>query len=213
MRATTAIATTLALMLAAAPAAAEVTKDQCVDADTQAQNLRRSGKLAAARAQLQTCGDPSCPAMVRDDCSRRTDELEKAQPTVIFDAKDVAGRDLVAVEVSVDGQPLAKALDGTALRVDPGPHVFTFTSAGQPPVTLNLVLREGEKERHERVVVGTPAASPSTALPSTPPEPSGGGGASGGMGGGRIAALAVGGAGVAGIAVGSIFGLMAASAA
>jgi len=207
-RAAPAAALGLALALAPASAAADVTKDQCVDADTQAQILRRAGKLTAARAQLATCGDPSCPAIVRDDCSRRTDELERAQPTIIFDAKDAAGRDLSAVQVSVDGAPLAPSLDGTALKVDPGQHAFTFTAAGLAPVTSSLVVKEGEKERRERVVFAAAPAAQPAALPETPPSPSGAG-----LGTGKILGLALGGAGVAGIAVGSVFGLMTASAA
>jgi hypothetical protein len=211
-----------ALALAPAPAIADMTKDQCIDADTQAQSLRRQGKLASPRAQLQRCGDPACPALLRDDCTRLTDELERAQPTILFDAKDGAGHDLGAVRVTMDGQPLADALGGTALRVDPGAHVFTFTTAGQAPVELTFVIKEGEKERRERVVIGappsapavapgpaTPAASPPpTVLPTTPPETT-----DRGMGGRRILGLVVAGAGVAGVAVGGAFGLLTASAA
>jgi hypothetical protein len=200
-----------ALALASAPATADLTKDQCIDADTQAQTLRRGGKLTATREQLLKCGDPSCPALVRDDCSRRLDELERAQPTILFEAKDGAGRDVVGVKVSMDGQPLAESLGGTALKVDPGPRSFTFTAPGLSPLTQTFVIREGEKERRERVVLGAPvesAPAPGVAvLPSTPPEspPSG-------MARGKVYGLILGGVGVAGVAVGSVFGLMTASA-
>lgn len=213
-----------ALVLAPVQAVADLTKDQCIDANTQAQTLRRDGKLAAARAELQKCGDPSCPAMLRDDCSRRTDELEKSQPTVLFDAKDGVGHDLVAVKVTIDGQPFADRLEGKSLKVDPGPHVFSFAAEGQPPLTQTFVIKEGEKERRERIVFGSPPTStavpapvpapggapiPGTALPSTPPDSSVGGGVSSR----KIVGLSIAGAGVAGIAVGSVFGLLTASAA
>jgi hypothetical protein len=124
----------LAAMLAGpAPASADVTKDQCIDANTQAQSLRRDGKFAAARAQLQACGATACPGLIRDDCARRMDELDRAQPTILFEVKDGSGRDLDAVQVTVDGQPLAERLTGTAFRIDPGSHSFTFTAADQPP--------------------------------------------------------------------------------
>jgi hypothetical protein len=132
----------------------DVTKDQCVDANTKAQSLRRSSKLVAARAQLAICADPRCPAMVRDDCTQRIDELEKVQPTIVFDAKDGAGNDLSEVRVSMDGKPFVGRLDGTALAVDPGPHAFTFEVTGQPIVTRGFVLKEGEKLRRERIVIG-----------------------------------------------------------
>jgi len=222
LRLAAAASSAAALAFVSAPAIADMTKDQCIDANTQAQSLRRQGRLETARVQLQRCGDPACPVLLRDDCTRMTDELERAQPTILFDAKDGAGHDLVAVKVTVDGQPLADKLGGTALRVDPGVHAFTFTAEGQPSVTQTFVLKEGEKERRERIVIGPPpgatapvpapvpagAPLPGTALPSTPPDSSGGG-----MGGRKILGLSVAGAGVAGIAVGSVFGLLTASAA
>jgi hypothetical protein len=187
-----------------------MTKDQCIDADTQAQTLRRAGKLAATRDQLQKCGDPSCPALVRDDCSRRLDEVERAQPTILFEAKDAAGQDLVGVKVAVDGQPHAESLGGTALKVDPGPRTFTFTGPDLSPLTQTFVVREGEKDRRERVVLARTVAAPAPGLavpPSTPPEspPSG-------MARGKVYGLILGGVGLAGIGVGSVFGLMTASA-
>ncbi len=199
----------LVVALAASPALADPTKDQCIDANGNAQSLRRDDKLAAARAQLRVCADPACPAMVRDDCSKRLDELEKAQPTIIFDAKDGAGHDLSAVKVAVDGHPVADRLDGTSLRVDPGEHVFVFTAPDREPVTQTFVLKEGEKERLERIAMGSPSDSGARSSegmpPSTPPSMAD---RPGGLGGQKIAGLIAGGVGIAGLAVGSVFGLM-----
>src|SRR5262249_35681572 len=142
-----------ALAFAPALAAADMTKLQCVEANTKSQDLRRDGKLAESEAQLRKCVDPSCPRLVRDDCTRRLDDLEKAQPSMLFDVKDAKGADVIDVRVSVDGRPLADHLDGTPLKVDPGPHEFTFEVAGQPPVVDKVLVREGEAGRHERVVV------------------------------------------------------------
>ncbi len=206
------------IVVASAHARADVSKDQCIDADTQAQSLRRDGKLAGARTQLQKCGDPKCPAIIRDDCTQRIDELERAQPTIVFDAKDGDGHDLASVQVTVDGQPFADKLEGKALRVDPGAHTFVFTLAGQPSVTQTFVIREGEKERHERIVIGAPttpapapsvapAAAPST-LPETPPDTA----PSSGLGMQRLLGIGVAGMGVIGVGIGSVFGLLASSA-
>jgi hypothetical protein len=215
----------LRLLLAASlafvgtPAIAQMTKDQCLEVNTQAQLLRRKGQLAMARAQLQRCGDPACPVLVRDDCTRMTEELERAQPTIVFDAKDGAGRDLVAVKVAVDGQPLTDRLEGAPLRVDPGAHAFTFTAEGQPPVTQTFVLKEGEKDRRERVTIGGPASAAAPIPPVSPPSPAGlppnppEAATAEGLGTRRILGLALGGAGVAGLALGGVFGLMTASAA
>jgi hypothetical protein len=220
-------ATLLALM--PAPARADVTKAQCVEANTRGQDLRRDSKLSAAREQLRTCADPTCPPLVRDDCTRRLDELERIQPTIVFDAKDASGRDVSAVRVTVDGKPLAERLTGAPLQVDPGEHVFGFEVPGQAPVTQSLVIHESERDRRERIVLGgaapaatVPAASapspapapaapppPAAAPPSeAPPSASAGSPGGPGMGTQKILGLTAAGLGVAGIAVGSVFGLM-----
>jgi hypothetical protein len=139
-------------------ARADMTKEQCIEANGQGQELRHGNKLSAARAQLLRCADPSCPALVRDDCTKRLDEVERMQPTIVFVAKDGAGQDLTAVKVTVDGEPLTDKLDGSELRVDPGAHTFTFAVQGLKPVNKTLVLAPGEKDRRESIVVGAPAA-------------------------------------------------------
>ena len=99
------------------------------------------------------------PTIIRDDCTQQLkSELRKAQPTIVFDLKDGSGHDLVDVTATMDGVPVAHALDGSPLTPDPGSHVFVFTWAGQPPVTQTFVIREGKKDRHERIVIGDGAA-------------------------------------------------------
>jgi hypothetical protein len=193
---------------------ADVTKDACVDANTRAQSLRRAGQLAEARAQLAVCGDPRCPRIVREDCTQRIDELERAQPTIVFDAVDPSGGDVSGVRVAVDGHPLADKLEGAALAVDPGEHAFTFETPGQPPVTRSFIIKEGDKGRRERIVVGGATApvgatdGRATPAPAQPPA------LERGMERGtrqKTVALVLGGVGVAGVAVGSVFGLVASS--
>ena len=201
----------LATSLCASSAFADVTKDQCIDANTQAQSLRRDGKLGAAREQLRVCIDPGCPAIVRNDCTQRLDELDRVQPGVVFDVKDGAGHDLVAVKVSMDGKVLAEKLGGTALLADPGAHTFTFETAGGAPVTQTLVLREGEKARVEHIVITLAPAprTPLAALPvAAPPAQAQGGAASSPRRTIGIAGVAV---GAAGLLVGAIAGGVAIS--
>jgi hypothetical protein len=192
-----------------------MTRDQCVDTNARAQHLRADGKLGEARQELRKCSDPSCPALVRNDCTKRLDDAENAQPTIAFEAKDASGADLTAVKVEVDGKPLADKLDGTALPVDPGQHVFTFKAGNQPPVTRTLVLTEGEKGRREQVVLFAPgAAAPAPVPAATVASVPAGNETSasdhgGGMGTPKILGLVAAGLGVAGIAVGSVFGAQA----
>ncbi len=195
------------LLTAPAARAADPTKQECVAANDAAQDLRQSGKLRLAREKLAVCAATSCPGVVRDDCTQRLAEVDSAMPHIVFAAKDAAGNDLGDVKVTIDGAPLADKLDGSSLRVDPGPHVFVFTWEGHPSVTKKLVLAEHDQARREVVVFGkaeTPqveSASPATASAAL---------GSGGSGIDRkTVAFAVGGAGVAGVLVGSIFGAVA----
>jgi hypothetical protein len=204
----------IAMAVAPVTAHADVTKGQCVDANSNGQSLRLDGKLAAARHELQLCSDAACPAVVRTDCAQRMDELERAQPTIVFDVKDGSGADLIAVNVTVDAHPLAEKLDGTAMRVDPGEHTFTFTVPGQEPVSRSFVVKEGEKGRRERIVIGSVPAS--TPPPHGTEETAGGPAAeahTSGLGTQKIVGLTAGGLGIAGIAGGSVFGLMTFAAA
>jgi hypothetical protein len=205
----------VAFCLVSAPALGDVTKEQCLEANGKAQELRRELRLSAARAELHICADPECPAIVRDDCAKRLDEIEKAQPSIVFEVKDANGADVINVRVSVDGKPLADHLDGSALKVDPGPYEFTFEVAGQPPVVEKLLVREGEGGRHVSVVVtgAASSAAPAPLLASQPaPSPSPPATSAGGLGTLKLVGLVVGGAGVASLAVGSIFGAMGSSA-
>jgi hypothetical protein len=200
--------------VARADGASPMTTDACISANSKAQELRRDGKLAAARTELNRCVSRQCPGMVRNDCVRRLDEVDRVQPTLVFSAKDGDGNDVVAVKVSIDGQPLTRQLDGSALAVDPGTHTFTFELPGQPPVSRQLVVHESEKERLESVELGSPTAHPpsktaatTTALASTPPpsDPHAGQGQ-------RLSGFVLGGVGIAGLATGGVLGLMAMSA-
>jgi hypothetical protein len=210
-----------AVASAAATAEADISKMACVEANTKGQDLRREGMLSAAREQLRTCADPSCPRLVRNDCTKRLDQLDQVQPTVVLAVKDGTGRDLRNVKVSIDGKPLAERLTGVALPVDPGAHSFTFEVQGLAPVTRELVLREGEKGRTEVVVFGgangageqapTPPAPPPEAVSPASSTPASGGNAGGAgevHGGGtqRTLGFVVGGVGAALLAAGAVFG-------
>lgn len=162
-------------------ARADVTTDQCVDANTKAQSLRRSGKLRDARTQLLICASASCPRMVKDDCTQRMDELDWVMPTIVFQVKDAQGHDLSDVRVTMDGALLADRLVGTALQADVGDHEFSFSSNGYMATSAHYVIVEGQKDRHETitltssapVLVAPPPPPPveTTTPPITPPPP------------------------------------------
>jgi hypothetical protein len=189
--------------------AADPTMQECVSSNEQAGPLQRAGKLREARANMLRCSAASCPTVVRDDCIKAATQLDQAVPTVVFEVHDASGNETSAVRVSMDGRPLADALTGTAIDVDPGEHVFRFETPGGS-VERRFVIHEGEKNRRERVAVGAdgPGAQGSAAAAA------GGAGeapaaASSGLSEQKKIAIGVGGLGLAGVAVGSILGLLA----
>ncbi len=202
-----------------AGAAADPTTAECLSASESSLALRRQHKMRDARTQLLTCSAASCPADVRDECTRRVAEANTAIPTIVFAAKDSAGDDLVAVRVTMDGQPIADRLEGTALAIDPGEHTFTFETAGQAKIKKQFVIREGEKDRRERIAFGapsaasapTPTAEPASILTSSPNTPADSSSQSSGLGTQRILAIVAAGVGAVGIGVGIVYGLSAKS--
>jgi hypothetical protein len=152
-----------------APAAARADDSACIAASEQELALRQQGKLHDALKQLAVCADASCPDEVKTECARRVADVDAAMPTLILGAKDGAGNDRVDVRVLMDGAPLLTRLDGLSVAIDPGSHVFRFETEGQDAVEKTLVLREGEKERRETVVLGpVPVAPPATVAPAPP---------------------------------------------
>jgi hypothetical protein len=131
-----------------APAQADDTR-ACLVASEQAQQLRDEGKLKKAREQMLICARDACPGAIRKDCSSWLTALEVSLPTIVISAQDANRKDLIRVQVSLDGKPLVSSLDGRAMTIDPGPHTLRFEAAGQKPVEQTVLIREGE---HRRVV-------------------------------------------------------------
>jgi hypothetical protein len=187
-----------AALVAAPLAHADPSVSECLSATETSLHLRASHKLREARAQLLICSAPSCPVEVREECVHRTSELNAEEPTVVFAVKTRGGDELSAVKVTMDGEVVADHLDGGALSLDPGSHSFTFEAPGLSPLTEVLILHEGEKERGETVVLEAPAPSIATTKEIRSER--------------RVLGIAIGAAGIAGLAVGGIFGGMASSA-
>jgi hypothetical protein len=177
--------------LTSSVASAEPSKQECVDANEQAQSLRQQGSLTAARAQLAVCLAESCPGPVRQDCADRVAEIDRAMPSLVFEVKDAQGRDLSRVALRVDGKLVAARLDGTALSVDPGTHELTFVPRSGSNLQRTFVVHEGEKYRREPIVLYASDDDSGSRQ--------------------RIAAVAVAGAGLAGIVAGAVLGFVSKS--
>lgn len=176
VRVTSSILAAVATLSVFVPAlAADPNRKACVEATEKGQTLRDDNKFADARAQFLICSESTCPAVIAKQCTEWLQKLEADQPSIAFRAKDAAGKDLVDVQVSVDGTPLTSTLDGKALNVEPGVHTFKYVHAGAPDVEEKVVVRVGEKNRFVDVTFATAAVTPVPLAPPPSPSPSGGG--------------------------------------
>lgn len=167
------VALGVAAVLASAPAGAEeasvaspesaatAPKVECVGQLDRAQSLQTARKLREARTSYLACSAPSCPELVREDCSRSLVELDAALPTVVFSVR-AEGHDVSDARVLLDGEAVSSALDGHAVALDPGSHVVRFERVGGGVSEVRLVAREGEKNRpvSASFVSATPAEKP-----------------------------------------------------
>lgn len=131
----------------------------CIAAFDDGQRLRSDGKLRAAREKLLVCSQRECPGVLREDCAGVLREVELAIPTIVLSASDREGHDLADVAVTLAGQPLATRLEGRAVSVDPGRLALTFERKPWAPVTVEIVVAEGEKNRNVRATLGPPPGS------------------------------------------------------
>jgi len=164
----------VAALLVPAGARADDVAD-CIDANEKAVQQRKDHRLRDARITNSRCTATSCPEDLRRICADRSDKLNDAIPSIVFDLRDGTGHDLTGVAVTVDGAATTADLGSTALELDPGLHTFVFTSAGQT-AERSFVLREGEKQRREAIVIGPvpeppppPPPAPSAVVPVAPP--------------------------------------------
>jgi hypothetical protein len=195
---------TTTLLHANAARAADPTTADCLAANEKSIQLRGQHQFRAARGELLICASEACPGDIRSECARRVTEINRAIPTIIFEAKDSSGKDLTVVKVTMDGETLTERLEGTALSIDPGEHDFAFEASGRS-VKRRLVIREAEKERLEQVRWEEPKKN-ATLLPAptqTARQQSKPGS------GQRTAAVVVGSVGLVGVVVGAIFGVSA----
>jgi hypothetical protein len=143
------------------------TKQQCVLANENAQDLERAGRLIEAREQLETCAASACPGVVRTDCAERLEAVGSALPTVVLTPKNAGGGDAGAASLAIDGVAQPVVLDGRPVAVDPGLHTFTVTVEGLPPVSLRISVGRGEHVRRD-VVLRAPAEALATVEPPAP---------------------------------------------
>lgn len=183
-------------------------KAACVDASSKGQTLRDQHKLVDARQQFRLCAAAGCPSVVQTDCASWLADVDKAVPAVVLSAKNGAGADVFDAKVSLDGHPLASRLDGRAVDVDPGRHTFHFELPDGTHADVEVLVREGEKSQPVAAVLG---AAPAASAPAVAPAAAGPAGAPAASRPLRTVGWVLGGLGVAGLAVGTAFGVVAIS--
>jgi hypothetical protein len=183
--------------LAEHPAAAQE-REACFSAASEGQILRDEHRLLEARDRFRVCSQSTCPSSMRGDCAQWLDAVELVLPTVVFSATDASGVDQIDVKISVDGRLLVSRIEGTAVAIDPGPHAFRFETPGGRTVEERVVIAEGQKA--VPVAVAFPPARPRVVVPENPRESKSGWATWG---------WALGAAGAASLAAGTIAGVLA----
>jgi hypothetical protein len=139
-----ALAALAAVSFVAAPALAS-DKADCTAAQKSAQADKAAGKLTQALTELATCSRAVCPKPMQKQCTDLTQAVIAAQPSVVFAAKDAAGKPVTNVTVTVDGTVVTSNLDGTAVPLDAGSHAMTFASDGATTVEKQIEVADGQK--------------------------------------------------------------------
>jgi len=148
-------------------AEAEPSKAECARAFEESQRLRNAARYLEANREVRICSNPRCGAALSEECEKIYGELEAATPSVVFAARDGAGRELPGATVRIDDDSNPLAIDGKPVPLDPGNHTFAFTADGFEPRTEAALIRAGERFR-SIVVVFDPPPTPADAVPRTP---------------------------------------------
>lgn len=159
------------LLLAPTSALAAPSRQECVDAHSQGQDLRDKGKLVEARTAFLQCAQAECPQLVQADCAQFSSELTRLVPSLSFAARTSAGKDLLDTTVYLDEVAVTSRLDdGKVHEVNPGKHTLRFVHAGQE-VRQDIVVAQGEKARPIVVTFADPGAAAGSAAPPAAPAP------------------------------------------
>jgi hypothetical protein len=171
------------------------------------------GKLASAWsdfAEVATRSKQEGRADRADLARGKMKELEPRLPMLTI-AIAPGGEKIRDLEIKRDGTVVGSGSLATAVAVDPGQHVINATAPGHKPFSETISLGVGDKRTATVPLLDAadvPAAAVASASMAASDESVT---ASGGMPPTRIAGLAIGGLGVVGIAIGSVFGLRAIS--
>ena len=169
-----------AVLLAGHAASAQTTEESaapsgpdraaCVTAHTNAQELKRSGKLLEAQAELQICSSAGCPGAIISDCGQWIADLDQTTPSMIFEVR-VDGKQATEFYLLVDGTAITDL--SKAHKVNPGRHVVRVEVPGFAPKEETVGMAEGQRMRLVEFAFETPkpeaAPAPDPGAMAPPP--------------------------------------------
>jgi hypothetical protein len=131
---------------------------ECIDAHANGQVARGQGGLLQARSYFHSCAVDACPQIIREDCAKFGAEVEAQLPSVVVSARSSSGQDLAGATLKLDGSAQALPVDGRAIFVDPGQHVFKVVARDGSEASVSALIGDSEKNRAVPVVM--PARAP-----------------------------------------------------
>jgi hypothetical protein len=153
----------------ASPCAASDRERDCSAVYEAAREQELAGRLQEATSIFQNCAIDSCNNPIRQTCEAKLFRLELDVPSVVPLVKDHTGEPIVDVQVTMDGRLLASRLDGRALSVDPGLHVFVFSADGAEIGRRKLVIAQGQRNRELWMELPAPAVERAAQSDGTAP--------------------------------------------
>ena len=138
-------------ILAPSVAFAAPDKATCLSEYEETQKLKKSGKLLEAKKHALLCAQDGCPAVVRDDCTSWSVDLEKSIPTIVLVVTDSEGHDVTDAVAYLDGKKVTSHLEGKAIALDPGAHKLRIEREGYDTIEQDVVAHEGDKNRNVNV--------------------------------------------------------------
>ncbi|HET9931318.1 MAG TPA: hypothetical protein VFQ35_11545 [Polyangiaceae bacterium] len=131
--------------------ASEPTVSECLAASEASLTAGNEHRRLAERAELSRCASPSCPAVVREECTRRLAEVARLIPSVVFDIRGTKPGALSGLSVSVDGHAVEASAMGSPMALEPGEHSVVVRAQGYAVESQQITVREGESKREIHV--------------------------------------------------------------
>lgn len=136
----------LVVAMLASPALGAPTKQKCIEAAEEGQQLRSEGKLQDAAEQFRVCAATECPKLLQKDCVVWLSEVTTTKPSVTVRAEDEDGVEVQDAHITMDDAEWAPTR-GSSRPVSVGSHRFVWVREGQAAVEERVNLRDGETDR------------------------------------------------------------------